>query len=475
MFVFFFFSLFFFLLVFDTCRKRLAQWGEPVGLPFYRQNTLEEQDVDLYKYCPAVLQTLRERIERHIRNKDADCWASVRGELNRQMQFVEDTKAERLCRPGALLILARFQSSLKELGTLVGVHERIDAGVTDKTQLCNLITVKEGPRRPLMQCEQYGPLVVRLVSAFSPVQVKSVSLCTMDGAKHVTTMGLTHSLPVIDDSVTIEQASFSKSSKMTLAWVGVKVVLTHAGSPKMELEEMPISGPFIVISNQKQWDAAMGRIIHYLLFSEQSRVPRYRLCNELQRAYLLGIRESNLADPKRTLFPNDFDFILQQHGIGDTADKKQFSSLWKWFGPTVSCLRHDPVALEMWSKGFIVGFMAREAVEALLLREPPGTFVLRFSLQVGGNFAIAFTSPEGNAVGHYLIKRSDVNATVSLATFLLSKPFFLTILQLIPSFTQPSWHRVSKSKALKEWDTQAKKTSGSVKGYMETLNIPDCL
>lgn len=88
-----------------------------------------------------------------------------------------------------------------------------------------------------------------------------------------------------------------------------------------------------------------------------------------------------------------------------------------------------------------MGFIDKEQADALLLQERPGTFLLRFSSQAAGSFAIAYHAP-GGGVSHYLIKKTDVNQARSLALFLSEKEFFQTLLQTIPSFdAAPKWAR----------------------------------
>jgi hypothetical protein len=103
-----------------------------------------------------------------------------------------------------------------------------------------------------------------------------------------------------------------------------------------------------------------------------------------------------------------------------------------------------------------------------LILEPPGTFILRFSFQDPGSFAIAYTAPEGNAVNHYLISKNDVNMACSLDVFLGEKPFFKFLLQTIPSFeVEMRWARVDKTKAF----GKAFKSIERVKGYDKVLNV----
>ncbi len=112
----------------------------------------------------------------------------------------------------------------------------------------------------------------------------------------------------------------------------------------------------------------------------------------------------------------------------------------------------------MWLHGYIMGFVSKEASEALLIREPPGTFILRFSSQAPGSFAIAYTAPEG---------KSDVNMACSLDVFLGEKSFFSCLLQTIPSFdAELRWARVDKDKAFGKRFVPSR-----VEGYDETLSV----
>ncbi len=91
-----------------------------------------------------------------------------------------------------------------------------------------------------------------------------------------------------------------------------------------------------------------------------------------------------------------------------------------------------------------MGFISKEQADALLLQERPGTFLVRFSSQAAGSFAIAYHAP-GGGVCHYLIRKPDVNQARSLALFLTEKDFFQTLLQTIPSFdTEPQWARFGR-------------------------------
>jgi hypothetical protein len=44
-------------------------------------------------------------------------------------------------------------------------------------------------------------------------------------------------------------------------------------------------------------------------------------------------------------------------------------------------------------QGYIMGLISKEGAENLLCKEEPGTFLVRFSMQSAGAFAIAYTLP----------------------------------------------------------------------------------
>ena len=148
-----------------------------------------------------------------------------------------------------------------------------------------------------------------------------------------------------------------------------------------------------------------------------------------------------------------------------------FSGLWEWFGPLLARIRHDRQVLQMWLQGYIMGFISKSKSEQVLANEAEGTFLLRFSNQAPGSFAIAYVL-EG-VVKHYLIKKSDVNVAMSLAVFLQEKPFFATLMQTIPQFTEEwRFQRADKLKVLEKFGLENQNAKKSVKGYEDQLNIP---
>ena len=410
-------------------------------------------------------------IRGHIEANAPGNWmAAIRAEIDHEMSTTLMLPTERIVKPATLLIIDQYRRFLEELLALVEVHECKAQGETDVTKMCRLVILSGGPGKPLKQKETFGPIFIRLISATEDaVAINKASCVVLDESDEEVNVGLKCHPVKKKDSVALEDISLDKGTKKALGWFQVNLELSTGAVMEVRIPE-----PFVVTTNENQWDASLGNVLCHQLFASGPLVSRSALCNAIQRVYLEGIREPNQADPKRPLSPADFSYMLLLRAIPEEATHvsvDQFRHLWQWFGVALSRIRHNQTVLEMWSCGYIMGFVTRESAEALLINERPGSFLLRFSSQAPGLFAIAYTSPDGASVKHYLMKKTDINVSYSLAKFLLEKPFFDTLLQTVPSFaTEAQWQRVPKTKALENWATA--KEVAVVPGYDETLNIP---
>jgi hypothetical protein len=82
----------------------------------------------------------------------------------------------------------------------------------------------------------------------------------------------------------------------------------------------------------------------------------------------------------------------------------------------------------------IYGFVSREAVNAALIQQEVGTFVIRLSERHPGTFAVGYVIDEldpEKRVRHYLIRDEDVNIKKTLPEFLLANPQFSKFLQYL--------------------------------------------
>ena len=82
----------------------------------------------------------------------------------------------------------------------------------------------------------------------------------------------------------------------------------------------------------------------------------------------------------------------------------------------------------------IYGFVSREAVNAALVNQEVGTFVIRLSERHPGTFAVGYVIDETDVekrVRHYLISDEDVYGKKTLPDFLLSNAQFTKFLQYL--------------------------------------------
>jgi len=429
---------------------------------------------DLVSYCPARIQELRRALDEYV-SQDASGWhAEIRDGINNELLGLQITMNGGLLHPGALAVLASFERELKVLDATVTVHERKALGETDVSRLSTLVVCSDGgPNRPLKQKEVAGSVSVVIVSSASaPIKVRKMQCVPLSDVGEELNLGLKCRRSCNGNTIRFTEISADKGSKKELVWLGIQVDVS-IGSEKVMLETL-VDGPFVVTTNEKQWESSLRDILKHSLYGKVGTLSRFRLCNELQKVYLMGIRESNMEEPKRPLNQTDFEFILQTtvpSATGEPVTADMFVKVWDWFGAILSKVRHDRTALEMWTAGLIAGFVPKNFAEELLRRERPGSFLLRCSSQVGGAFAIAFTSPQGGAVQHYLMKKADLNASNSLAKFLLEKAFFATLIQVVPNGVGPvRWNRMNKDDALATWAPKVK-DNPTVDGYEENLSV----
>ena len=77
-------------------------------------------------------------------------------------------------------------------------------------------------------------------------------------------------------------------------------------------------------------------------------------------------------------------------------------TFWEWFHSTLvltQCHMKD-----LWTKGYVMGFVARTKAESLLQQQRPGTFLLRFSDSIKGGVSIAYKE-----LGKYLSQSSTTS------------------------------------------------------------------
>jgi len=201
--------------------------------------------------------------------------------------------------------------------------------------------------------------------------------------------------------------------------------------------ESKLSKPFIVKTNENQWQEAEGILLKMEAFEEENGVTWFKFCNVLQRRYLYATKQDH-THPTRLLTEQDFVYIYHtkfnpnKNPTPTTLiTPKQFDVFWKWFGPNLYKIRYQRHMIQLWNKGLICGFINRNEAIELLQKAPTGTLVIRFSERCPG-FVITYTAndidQEEPVLRHYLIQEGDVGSKKTLPDFLgRHKPFLYII------------------------------------------------
>ncbi|KAK7810752.1 hypothetical protein U0070_027480 [Myodes glareolus] len=198
------------------------------------------------------------------------------------------------------------------------------------------------------------------------------------------------------ESVTEEKCAVLFSTSFTL------------GPNKLLIQLQALSLPLVVIVHGNQDNNAKATILWDNAFSEVDRVPFVvaervpweKMCETLNLKFMAEVGTS------RGLLPEHFLFLAQKIFNDNSLSMEAFQhrcvswsqfnkeillgrgfTFWQWFDGvldlTKRCLR------SYWSDRLIIGFISKQYVTSLLLNEPDGTFLLRFSDSEIGGITIA--------------------------------------------------------------------------------------
>jgi hypothetical protein len=201
--------------------------------------------------------------------------------------------------------------------------------------------------------------------------------------------------------------------------------------------ESPPSHPFIVITNECQYEESDGTLLKRDCFGNNAEIPWPTFANKLQRHFLRATRQDPIK-PTRYLSRHELIYIHQNFfGAQNAVTHAMFDQFWAWFGKNLQKLRYQRHVCSMWQSGLIYGFISRFHVEESLKNEEPGTFVIRFSERHAGLFAIGYkvedmmSQDPDKRVRHYLVRPDDTaGAKKTLPDFLAECPQFTRVLQL---------------------------------------------
>ncbi|PRP75084.1 hypothetical protein PROFUN_03920 [Planoprotostelium fungivorum] len=267
---------------------------------------------------------------------------------------------------------------------------------------------------------------------------------------------------------------FLNGTRKNLATLKFDMQVKLRGGAVIPVESNP-SHPFVVITNECQFEESDGLLLRAESFqSSDTQVPWALFGNLLQRHFLRATRQDPVK-PQRFLSRSELQYISAKFfGGNSNITIKMFDDFWAWFGKGLQKLRYQRHLCSMWQHGLIYGYVPRDTVNAALVNQDVGTFLIRLSESNPGTFAIGYvideTDPE-KRVRHYLITKDDVWAPKkTLPDFLADSPQFQKFLQINYEITGLEKHRiVDKELVLETYNAKKQPTDQPSSGYDHTL------
>jgi len=238
--------------------------------------------------------------------------------------------------------------------------------------------------------------------------------------------------------------------------VQVQINLTEGRSITKTLESIP-SRPFISMTNTgSQWKDAAGTWLREDAFGEAFEITIQRFWNYFQKHYLVATKQ-DFNSMKRPLYLRDFDYLLSakfKQGFREkkSITQKEFALFWDWIGPGLKKIRYQKHLLWLFENGYLAAFVTGAEAEDHLKDETMGTFIIRLSERLKGEFAISYRHTEG--VKHYLIQPNDTaDKKKTIVDFLGQSQVFVSILQLRndPEQGMHIFYKLSKDKVLQKY------------------------
>jgi len=327
-----------------------------------------------------------------------------------------------------------------------------------------------------------------------------------------------------------EEAINSTSTRLKLKMMNgsrmmpvlLKMSITVAFSAGSIMLESQCSQPFIVITNENQFEESNGNLLKYLAFRGKPDTPWTKFANELQRHFVQATKQDGSSPqpattsapmsasaaasaatpenlPVRPLSVHDLEYIHNRFFAGrPVISVSQFDQFWAWFGKILQRMRSTRQICGMWRDGLLWGFAGRSEIEQALMSQPVGSFVVRFSERHAGSFAIAYKNPLGeirgpqsepatpmvgqmgmSSIKHYLVKPEEISAQKTLPDFLNDIAGLSVIVRVVHNdfgteidppmrLPEPLHIPMSKSEALGKF--LSKREQVELVGYEPNLN-----
>lgn len=319
-----------------------------------------------------------------------------------------------------------------------------------------------------VEIQSFSKVKVAMISDNQQVKLNSSKSIendtqTMDGLRRIATFYL-------------KFLAGTRKNSMRLRF-GIQLQIVQNGAPQTCTVESNSSRPFIVITNECQWEESEGILLKKDTFGDQAEVTWQQFANVLQRHFLRATRQ-DLIRPTRQLLECDLEYLNQTFfDCQPIINQKSYDAFWEWLGKAVQKLRYQRHICPLWQTGLIYGFLTREGVKAALIHEEVGTFLIRLSERHPGMFALGYKTDDPDiekSVRHYLIQPEDTSgAKKTLPDFLAASPAFQFILAVTNELENgaPLVRKVPKDAAFQPYYSK-KNPLNKAKGYDDEIPVP---
>jgi len=270
---------------------------------------------------------------------------------------------------------------------------------------------------------------------------------------------------------------FSKSTRLKVARLQFAVEAQYSNAtraPATAAIQSESSAPFIVLTNESQWESSEGILLKKDAF-KGNEITWMRFANYLQVHYLRATRQDPLH-AERPLSLADLNFIAKEKfNDRPIITKQDFDVFWLWFGKVLRKVRHQQPFGTLWLKGLVYGFLTRAEAEYVLKGQPVGTFLIRFSLRVSGKIVI--TSVVHGVDGgpskcqHFLVSPDKTERPTRLMELIENSDAYQQSILLRPHFIPENGHirgKAHKNRVFAEFYGK-KSSTGNLTQYYQCV------
>jgi hypothetical protein len=115
--------------------------------------------------------------------------------------------------------------------------------------------------------------------------------------------------------------------------------------------ESEVSNPFVIITNEVQWEGSSGAILKKQLFGLRGEVSWPAFVNGLQ-SHFIWLTRQDPTKPNRTLSEYDFNYLHNKFFSRQAnVSLYDFEAFWNWFGKSMQVLRYGRHCNSLWQTG----------------------------------------------------------------------------------------------------------------------------